>query len=176
MDSLLELFIREPEREFHVREIARLIKKSPTTVSAHLKNYEKKNVLKSSRKLNHLLFKANTESRLFKQFKLNYNLEILHSSGLIERLEEEFNHPEAIGIFGSFAKADNIEQSDVDVFIISPLKKEINLKKHEKKIRYKVQLFVFSRQDIEKMKKSNKELLNNITNGIILSGHLEVIK
>ena len=45
MNQILEIFIKEPEREFHVREIAKLLKKSPTTISKYLKTYESKKFL-----------------------------------------------------------------------------------------------------------------------------------
>ena len=176
MNKILELFVKEPEREFHVREVARLVEKSPTTASFYLEKFEEEGILKSERKLNHLVYKANAENKAFKQLKLNYNLEILNKSGLIEFLENEFNHPEAIGLFGSFAKAENIPISDIDLFVISSSDKQPVLKKYEKNLGHKIQLFVFSRNDIEKMKQKNKELLNNILNGIILYGYLEVLK
>src|SRR3989344_7855420 len=123
MDNIFEYFIKEPEKEFHVRKIAKLVKKSPTTVSKYLKELEKKRMLISEKKFNHLLFKANIEGREFKQAKLNHNVNLINDSGLIDYLVEEFNHPEAIVLFGSFAKAENINRSDIDLVIIGSSKK-----------------------------------------------------
>lgn len=176
MDKILEFFIKEPEREFYVRQISKILKKSPTTISKYLKNYEKKEILKSERKLNHLLFKANREGEEFKQLKLKHNLDLLKNSGFIDYLVEEFNTPETIVLFGSFAKAENIPSSDIDLLVVSPTKKEIDLKKFEKKLGYKIQLFIHSNKEIEKMKIKNKELLNNWINGIVVCGHWEVFR
>ncbi|MEA3414502.1 MAG: nucleotidyltransferase domain-containing protein [Nanoarchaeota archaeon] len=174
MDKILTLFIKEPEREFHVREIAKILKRSPTTISKYLKEY--KNILLSKNKLNHLIFKANTESTKFKQLKLNYNLNILHESGLVNYLSKEFNHPSAIILFGSFAKAENNSNSDIDLLLISSKKQEPNLKKFEKKIGHKIQLFIHSEKELEKLKIKNKELFNNWINGIVIQGYFEVLK
>jgi predicted nucleotidyltransferase len=176
MDKLLEFFIKEPEREFHVRELAKLLKKSPTTISKHLKEYESKKVLVSKTKLNHLLFKANTESRNFKQLKLNYNLLSLNESGLIDFLEEYFNNPEAIVLFGSFAKAENSKKSDIDLLIINSKKQEPNLEKFEKKLDHKIQLFIHSKNELNTLKEKNKELFNNWINGIVVFGYFEVLR
>jgi len=176
MDKIIECFIKEPEKEFHVRALSKLLKKSPTTVSKYLKEFEKKGILKSERKLNHLLFKVNNDSDSFKQLKLNYNLSLLQELGLIDYLVKKFNHPEVIILFGSFAKAENNINSDIDILIISPVKKEVKLEDFEKKIGNKIQIFVRSRKDIEKMKAKNKELLNNWINGIIIYGYWEVFK
>ena len=172
MDNLLELFIKEPEREFHVREIAKLLKKSPTTISKYLKESENKKILISNKKLNHLLFKANAESPKFKQLKINYNLNVLQESGLTEHLAEEFN-PEAIVLFGSFSKAEDNKNSDVDILIISSKKQEPNVEKFEKKLNHKIQLFIHSKKELEKLKNKNKELFNNWINGIVVYGYFE---
>ncbi len=176
MDGLIEYFIKEPEKEFHVRELSKLLRKSPTTISKYLKIYEKDGVLKSEEKLNHLFFKVDSNNRTFKQLKLNYNLSILNKSDLIKYLENEFNHPEAIILFGSFAKAENTKKSDVDILIITPNKKELNLKDFEKIIGNPIQLHLYSNKDIEMMKIKNKELLNNFINGILINGHWELFK
>ena len=176
MDKISELFFKEPEREFHVRELAKLLKKSPTTISKYLKEYGSKKILISKRKLNHLLFKADTESAKFKQLKLSYNLDVLHESGLIEYLVEAFNQPEAIVLFGSFSKAEDNKNSDVDILIISSKKQEPNVEKFEKKLNHKIQLFIHSKKELEKLKNKNKELFNNWINGIVVYGYFEALK
>ncbi len=174
MDNILSLFIREPEKQFHVRQISKLLKKSPSTISKYLKELEKKHILKSEKRLNHLLFKANTENEKFKQLKLNYNLNLLYDSGFIDYLVKEFSYPKAIILFGSFARAEDIQTSDIDLLILSSSKKDLRLNDFEKKLGHKIQIFIRSKEDIEKMKKQNKELLNNWINGITLYGFWEI--
>ncbi len=176
MDKILDLFIRNPEKEFHIRQVSKLAKRSPTTISKYLKEFEKRKILKSEKRLNHLLFKANTEDTKFKQLKLNYNLNLLNNSGIIDYLIKEFNHPEAIILFGSFSRAEDTYLSDIDLLIINPSKKEVELDKFEKKLSREIQVFIRSKQDIEKMKYKNKELLNNWVNGIVIYGFWEVFK
>jgi len=176
MDKLLEYFFKEPEREFHVRELAKLVKKSPTTVSKYLKQFEYKKYLLSEKKLNHLLFKANSESSSFKYLKLFSNIKKLHESGLLTSLIEEFNHPKAIILFGSFSKGEDIADSDIDLLIITPIKKEINLLKFEKVLDHKIQLFQYSDKEMGVMKSKNKELINSWINGVVLNGYWELFK
>lgn len=176
MDKILEYFIKEPEREFCIRELARLIKRSPTTISKFLSKYKKELLLLSREKFNHLLYKADIKNPKFKDLKLYYNVKRIRESGLIDFLVKEFNHPEAIVLFGSFRKAENIPKSDVDILIVTPLKKQVNLKKFEKNLDHNIQLFLHSNQEINRMKNRNKNLLNNFVNGIILYGFWEVFK
>lgn len=179
MEKILNLFIEEPHREFYVRELAKKLKKSPTTISKYLKDYENRGILKSEKKLNHLLFKANAEDKKFKQLKLNHNIQLINDSGLIEFLENEFNYPQAIILFGSFAKAENIPKSDIDILVVSSKKKEIysvNLEKFREKMNHEIQLFVHTPEEIKKLKQTNKELVNNWINGIVLYGYFEVLR
>ncbi len=176
LDNMLEPFFLDPEREYHVREIAKITKKAPTTVSKTLKEYSKRGILQSRNALNHLLFKASTQEHAYKQLKLHYNLTKLHSSGLINYLEKEYKYPMAIVLFGSYAKAEDIFASDIDILVVTPTKKNISVNQFEKVLGHKVQLHCYSPQALEAMKTKNKELLNTFINGVLLSGYLELFQ
>lgn len=173
MDDIMEIFVENPEKEFHVRELAKLTDSSPTTVSKHCHNLKRKGLLLSRKMSNHLLFRANTDNVNFKSFKREYNLRKLVASGLVEFLEEELNNPEAIILFGSFAKGEDIPASDIDIFVVAPTKKTVRTDNFEKKLKHKIQLFLHSRKEIETMKAKNKELLNNLVNGTVVYGFWE---
>ena len=83
----------------------------------------------------------------------------------------QLNNP-VIVLFGSYAKGEDIEDSDIDLYIETPSKKEIDLEQFEKILYRKIQIFKFNK--ISEV--PNPHLANNIINGIILNGHLEVFK
>ena len=174
--DILKYFFEEPEREFHLREIARLAGLSPSTASEHLSSLVANKVITAKASKGFKIFKPNTSNVLYKDAKLFYNIFCIRNSGLIDYLIEEFTHPKSVILFGSFRKSENIPASDIDIFIETPVKKEIDMSVFEKKLRHTVQLFQFSRKDMENMKKENKELFNNIANGIVLEGFFEVFK
>jgi len=174
--DMLKYFIEEPEREFHLREIARLAGVSPSTVSKHLSELSKSGTVVCTSNRGLKLFRANTGNFVYRDAKLFYNLSRLRESGMIEHLTAEFNHPKSIVLFGSFRKSDNVAGSDIDIFIQTPLKKDPDLSRFEKSLGHPVQLFLASDTDVERMKKKNKELLNNILNGIVLEGFFEVFR
>ena len=174
MDNLLKPIIEEPEREFHVRELAKLLGISPMTISRQIKVWKKNGIILQRKLSNHILIKANTDSRKFKECKIQYNFQLLRNSGLIEFLEDQLNNPAAIVLFGSFAKGEDTLHSDIDLFVSTPLKKQLDTQKFEEFLNHKIQLFLYSREETQKMQKNNKELLNNIINGITISGFWEV--
>lgn len=83
----------------------------------------------------------------------------------------ELSNP-AIIVFGSYARGEDTEDSDIDLYVETSSKKKPNLKKYEDRLKREIQLFVY--KDIHKIK--NKELANNIINGIALNGYVEVFK
>lgn len=176
MDNIFTYFIESPEKEFYIRELARKTKKSPTTISKYLRQLKRGNLVKSEKKFNHILYKSNQENPLYRQKKIFYNIEKLQKSGLIEYLQEQLNFPEAVILYGSFAKGENIKKSDIDILAVSILKKEVNLERFEKILSHKIHLFIHSKNEIEKMKEKNKELLNSFINGTILYGYWELFR
>ncbi len=168
--NMLKLFFEEPTREFNVREVARLLKISPATASKELKGLVKKGILKERKERVLNLYKANIENDLYKDIKIFYNIRKIKESGLIDALNKFYLKP-TIVMFGSCAFGMDTETSDFDLLIISEKTKAFDVKKYEKKIKRKIQLFVV--KDIKNLK--NKYLINNILNGITIQGKVKWI-
>lgn len=175
-NNIMEFFITDSYRKFNVREIARLAKVSPSTASKYLESAAKHNLLKKEKTRNLILFSANLESQKFTDGKIHANIRQIRDSGLINFIETELNYPEAVVLFGSYAKGENKKDSDIDLFILSEAKDKLDLSKFEKKLGAEIQVFLHNRKGFEQMKSGNKELLNNIINGVKLSGFLEVFR
>ncbi len=175
-DLLLKQFFEEPNKWFHVRELARLVKLNATTVSKYLTQFTKEGFLTKNKERGHLLFRANTESHKYKDAKIYNNIKSIKNSGLIEHLEKELHYPETIILFGSYSKGENDRNSDMDLFIITNKKKEINLSQYEKKLKTKIQTFIKTKGEFYALQKENKHLVNSILNGTVLKGYTEVFR
>ncbi|MBS3163850.1 nucleotidyltransferase domain-containing protein [Candidatus Woesearchaeota archaeon] len=173
-NRLLETFLRDPGTEFHVRNLALRLGISPTTASKYLRSLERQGLLVREKRLQAQVFRANAQNPLYRHRKLCFHIEQLWSSGLIDYLIDRFNNPEAIVLFGSCRKGESTPQSDVDLLIITPAKRTADVSAFEKKIGQEIQLFVHSRQEIDRLKDQNMELLNNFVNGVVLHGFWEV--
>jgi predicted nucleotidyltransferase len=90
----------------------------------------------------------------------------LQNSGLIYLLEKELM-PKSIVLFGSYFRGEDVEDSDIDLFVESK-RREMDLGKFENILKRKIQLH-FS----EKFKDYPPELKNSIINGIVLEGYLK---
>ena len=174
--AILEKFMEESEREFHIREFAKIMRISPTTATNYLESLKEELLLEKEKSRNVILYKANSQNPLFKETKKYFNIKKIIESGLIDYLNNELNYPEVIILFGSYSKGENISASDIDFFILTESKKQISLKEYEEKLSSKIQLFVYNKKEFKNLKIKNKELLNNILNGIKLSGFIEVFE
>ncbi|MCK5624426.1 nucleotidyltransferase domain-containing protein [Candidatus Pacearchaeota archaeon] len=171
--NILKEFFEDPNKEFHIRELARILKTNHTKIRNHLNNLVKKNYLEKREDRTYTLYKAKINKQ-FSNLKLYYNLEKLRNSKIIENLEEFYNLPTII-LFGSYSKAIDDKKSDIDIFIISNIKEKFKTEKYEKYLKKEISIFLHTKKEFEKLKQNSKELINSVANGIILSGQFEVI-
>lgn len=169
----LKPFFENPEKGFQIREVSRLIKINHTTIRQYLNKLAKEKYLIIKKEGTYKNYFSNP-SKKYLNLKLFYNLENIRQSNLIELIEKEFDFPTII-LFGSYSKAQNSANSDIDICIISEIKKEPNLEKYEKLLNKKIQMHLINKKTINSMKLKNPYLLNSICNGIVLSGELEII-
>ncbi|MBU2527510.1 MAG: nucleotidyltransferase domain-containing protein [Bacteroidetes bacterium] len=151
---ILRVYFENPGKDFTIREISNLTKIPRATVHKKLKEIKNSEYFK--------------DELYFKIKKANYYIEKILSSGFIRFIIDELN-PSLIILYGSFRKGESNKESDIDLFIESPVKKNIDFKKYEKKIGHKIDLFV--ELSINNL---NDNLFNNVVNGIKLYGSFKV--
>lgn len=169
--KLKEYFFLNPTIKLRVRQIERELKVPLPSVIRYTKELEKEGLLKSTKIANIVTYSADRTSKTYLLEKKLFNIHQLHSSGLLDFLIEELSNPFII-LFGSYAKGEDVENSDIDIYIEKQNKKKVNLGKFEKMLQRKIQLFTYKNiHDLE-----NKELANNIVNGIVLNGFMEIFR
>ncbi|MEM5834559.1 MAG: nucleotidyltransferase domain-containing protein [Candidatus Aenigmatarchaeota archaeon] len=168
--KVLELFFKKPTYPFHLREICRILKWSPTKVRDNLNFLKKRNLIVEQKEKNLSIFKSNRENKEFKIYKIIYNL--IKAEEIGEMIENSLEDFEAIVFFGSALRGEDIENSDLDFCVIGSKEVEIRLEKMEEALNRKISLIFL--ENLEKLKKENKELLNNLINGFVVKGYLKV--
>jgi len=159
---VLEVFFVEPTTIHFVKGISKSIKLAPTSVRNHINDLLKEKLIKRKKAKPFAGFIANRESEDFIFYKRAYNLYSLKelSNFLISKY-----YPKLLVVYGSYALGEDIEGSDLDIFVLSKTKKEVSLEKIEKKLKRGIHLFV-----IDDLKKLDKNLLKKLYNGIVLYG------
>ena len=171
--TILSKFFEYPNQRFSIRGLSRILKINHTTVRQYLNLFVKEGFLSVKEEGVYSFYQLVISKKTI-NLKLYYNLEKIRKSDIIQDLEKTFDLP-VIVLFGSFASAMDDKTSDVDICVISNVKKEFNAEKYEKKLNRKISLHIFSKESWEKAKKTNPNLINNICKGIVLSGELEVV-
>ena len=169
--KIKEYFLLNPTIRLRVRQIEREVKVPLPSVIRYAKELEQGKILKVTIIAGIKLYSTDRSSKTYLIEKRLFNLQSLYFSGLIDFLIEKYSNPTII-VFGSYSIGEDIEKSDIDIYIETP-KKEIekNLNSFEKKLQRNIQ--VFQHKNINQIK--NKALINNIINGIVLNGFLEVV-
>jgi DNA polymerase sigma len=171
--NILAPFFENPNKKFSIRELARKIKINHTTTRQYLNKLVKENYLTLEKDRIYSFYQLETSKKTL-NLKLYYNLEKIRKSKLIEYLEKNYDYP-TIVLFGSYSTATDDETSDIDLCIITEINKKIALDIHEQKLNKPINLQIYNKAKWTKLKKSNQNLVNNICNGIVLTGEIMVL-
>ena len=150
------------------REIAKILKVSPTAIGNSLDRLKSENLVKieKTKTINFISF--NRDERKAVELKRVYNLKNIYLSGLSDYLHDELPGT-AIILFGSYSRGEDTDGSDIDLAVIGSRNKEFKLEKFENSLRRKINInFYDSWQNI------HKYLKDSILNGIVLSGGIEL--
>jgi predicted nucleotidyltransferase len=169
-ERIKEYFFLNPTAELRVRHIEKKVQVPLPSAIRYAKELEKEDLLKSRVIAGVKLYSAYRGSRPFILEKTFFNIKQLHESGLIEFLRRKYGNP-SIVVFGSYSTGDDIESSDIDLFLECSSKLGKTFDKFEKKLQRNIH--IFDHKTIKEIK--NKHLINNIMNGITLNGQVEVL-
>ena len=170
-EKIKEYFFMHPTAKLRVRHIERDVSVALPSAIRYARELEDEKILKSAVVAGVKVYMADRASREFLVSKKLFNFYSLFSSGLVEFLVREYGNP-AIVVFGSYWRGEDVEGSDVDVYVECPKKivNTMDVEMFEKKLMRKLQFFQYRKiSDVE-----NKELANNILNGVVINGFVEV--
>ena len=170
IEHVLSVFFLFPTKSHNLMEISRTVGIAHTSVKKNLTVLVKlgfiTEIFEKKGRRRFPLYKAKRENMLFQQYKLLYNLISIYDSNLIKHIEEKLS-PRAIIVFGSYRRGEDVEDSDIDIYV-ECREEQLILQTFEKKLGRKIEIH-FN----ENFASYSKELKNNIINGIVVSGFLE---
>ena len=162
---------------FNARALAKALDVSQVAISKSLPLLEKKQliILDKNKESKRFSIELNKDNILVLGLKRADNLKLLYESKLPEFLKEKFPGC-TITLFGSYSRGEDVNinnekshNSDIDIAIIGIKEKFIDLERFERCLEKKIILnFYDSFKDI------HKNLKENILNGILLSGGIEL--
>jgi predicted nucleotidyltransferase len=157
-----EIFFIEPTTTHFIKEISKKIKLAPTSVRNNIKGLLKENLIKIKKTKPFDGLVANRENDNFIFYKRVYNLYSLKN--ITDFLISSF-YPKLIVVYGSYSIGEDIENSDIDILVLTKTKKELDFKEFKTKLKRKIHLLI-----IEDLEKLDTNLRKKIYNGIVLYG------
>jgi len=162
-DSVMVYILDRPETEIKVTVIANELKVSKGHVSEavkHLKNY---GLIRKN--------KVDIGSPYVRSLKIAINISKIIKSGIIRKIEKL--GVETAGIYGSWARGMNTENSDIDIWIKTPKDfKAIDVARISSEVRYALniqpQILVLNRDKIDKIKNDNSVFYFSLIFGSII--------
>jgi predicted nucleotidyltransferase len=134
---ILELFFRDPAKEYYFREIAKELGQKPGEIQAYLNSLVKEGVLLDRKVANLRFFKLNKEYPLYNEIKSIVS-KTLGIEAKLKDLVDGFGSVKYAFIFGSVAASKENSLSDIDLMLIGEVNedsliKRINLLEYELK-------------------------------------------
>ena len=180
--NVLNFLARHPYDSFSLSEVAEETGFSKSTASIIVTQLEKEGYIIIGKISNLWRIKFNTSNLAAIGYKIGINLNLMYSCGVIDYILQKWGTPKSIILFGSVRKGEDGPDSDIDIAIEIPEKKDLNivslesfndeaaerLKKFETKIKRHFKFYFFNKNRID------GNLFINIANGIVLYGLLEV--
>lgn len=157
--KVAEVFFREPTRVHYIKEISKKINLAHTSVKKHVRELIGEGLVEQTEGDIYTGYRAKRDSPHFIFAKKISNQILLQESGLLDVLKE--NYPEAIIIFGSYDKGEDLETSDIDIY--ADIKRyKTDLEKFESHLKRKIQI-IFKGE-------ASKSLMGSINQGTLLYG------
>lgn len=127
---IISLFLSYYHRRIHLRKIASLLDKNHRTISLNIEKLQKLNIFNAEYVGRNKEFFLNLENLLTKHFlylaenyvSVSYLADNFIMKEILKDFEENVPPGTSIVLFGSRARGDATEKSDVDLFILGKLK------------------------------------------------------
>jgi predicted nucleotidyltransferase len=163
--NILAFMCQHPEREWHVRALAKEMGISLGSSSQELKKLQALGLVYSRQVGNLRLYNLATDKPIIRSFKVFLNLLALEP--IVKELKD---HSERIILFGSTAEGTDTEKSDFDVLIVTLEKEQIRqrLTRYRTVIGRQMSPVIVTPLELVKLSKTDKALYDQATKGTVI--------
>ncbi len=159
---VLGIFFEEPTQLHFIREISKKINLAPTSVIKYINEFEKEGLIIKKESKPFRGYIANRDNEDFIFYKRVYNFNSLNE---LKKYISKEGSPKLLVVFGSYALGEDIEESDIDLLIVTKGEKHFNFEKFEKSLKREINPII-----LEEIEELDKNLKNQVHNGFILFG------
>jgi predicted nucleotidyltransferase len=168
--EILRLLFVKAGISLNQRQIANYLDVSPPAVMKALPDLEEGSLIKiqQDKETKRWSIELNRDHHKVMQLKRADNLKLIYETGLADFLEKEFAGATII-LFGSYSRGEDAINSDIDIAVIGRKEKQVDLTKSEKELERQININFY-----DSFKNIHKHLKENLCNGIVLVGGVEL--
>jgi predicted nucleotidyltransferase len=168
-DNIKGLFFNYATKQWHFNELVKKSGMSRAQTNTWLKRLVKEGLIKRIKPKKKMpYYTSNYESRKYKTQKRLYALAWFEKAGFLEHLSSLKS--KTIIIFGSFARADWHDESDIDLFIYGNAD-AFEKGCFERKLKREIQVFHY--QNVHEIQRLDPTVIPNILSGIHIKGNIK---
>jgi len=163
-EELLALFFTNPNKKYYLRELERLLNFSVGNIRRELIKLESSGLFLSENKGNLVYYYLNQSYPLFEELKSI----IFKTSGapkILQNFLEKLNGISQAFIYGSFAKGEEKEDSDIDLLIIGEVNEDKLIEvisKLERRLQREINYAIYGKEDFKKKKEERNPFILDI--------------
>lgn len=163
--KVLHFLLSNPLRQFHERDIVRRTGVSMGAANQILRKLHEADLVEKDRRGRTNFYRANLKSPIARQFKVLFNVWALND------LVDQIKHTsQRVVLFGSCAEGTDVEESDIDLFVLSSdvegVKNKIS--EYERTFDRRISPIVVDSKGLAEIKSKDKSLYERISRGIRL--------
>ncbi len=174
--EILNYLIIKAGMNFNARGLARPLNRTQAGIVKALPNLEKQDLIKikKDKDSGRWSIEFNRDNQKAIDLKRIKNLKFVYESELVKFLEDSFPGTTII-LFGSYSRGEDVcgefenHTSDIDIAIIGTKEKEVDFTKFNKLLERNIIINFYP-----SFKKIHKHLKDNVLNGILLSGSVDL--
>ena len=163
--TLLDLFLSDPMREYHEREVVRRARVSKGSANRILRLLAGLDLLIRERKGRMVFYRLNSREAVARQFKVLVN--VFTVKRLVDQIKEDCRR---IVLFGSCAQGVDAKDSGIDLFVLTSMVNSVRSRVSEfnrSRIR-KITPIIVDPDGYMRLKRKDRSLYENVERGIVL--------
>lgn len=163
--KVLTIFMEDPLRERHEREVVREAKVSKGSANNILRRLTELDILIRERKGRMVFYRLNTGEPTARQLKVLANVHALK-----EPVDQLKQHTSKIVLFGSCAQGTDAKESDIDLLIITQDKEPVKriVSAYNQRNNKKLSAITLDTNEYIRLKQEDEPLHENIERGVTL--------
>jgi predicted nucleotidyltransferase len=164
---LFRLFFSNPDGEYYLRELERLLETPVSMIRKELLRLEAEGMFLSRKRGNLAYFYLNKSYPLYDELK-SMVFKTVGIQGSVRKILDGLKGVEKAFIYGSYARDEASASSDIDLFILGNVNEDVlvrRLRDLEKDLQREINYALYTKRDFERKKKQKDPFVSDVLKG-----------